>query len=76
MILIADNKRRVLLPKTIRPGDVFECEQVGERFILERLQKPPKRRPPVAKKPLHAPALKGINLDEPAFSALRDESID
>lgn len=76
MILIADNKRRVLLPKTAQPGDVFECVQQGERFVLDRLRKPPKGRPPVSKKRLKLRLPERLDLDEPAFPPLKDEGID
>jgi hypothetical protein len=41
MILVADAKRRVTLPKLVHPGDAFYLETVAEgRFVLKRLEKP------------------------------------
>jgi hypothetical protein len=40
MTVIADSKRRVLMPGA-RPGDVFACEDEGNgHFLLVRLNKP------------------------------------
>lgn len=40
MTVIADSKRRVLVPGA-RPGDVFACEEQGnDHFLLVRLNKP------------------------------------
>lgn len=75
MILIADQKRRVVLPHPAEPGDAFQCLEVGERFVLVRLQPPPARKPPVAPMPLKAKVLKGVDLDAPAFTPLADEGV-
>lgn len=41
MIIIADSKRRVTLPKTARPGDAFAVETPSEgQFVLKRLEHP------------------------------------
>jgi hypothetical protein len=41
MIVIADDRRRVTLPKPAEAGEVYAIETAGEgRFILSRLQKP------------------------------------
>ncbi len=41
MTVIADSKRRVLMPGA-RPGDVFACEEAGQgHFLLVRLNRPP-----------------------------------
>ncbi len=76
MILIADKKRRVVLPGQARPGDVFDCVERGDRFVLVRLKPVARAKPPVAGKPLARAVLRGINLDEPAFAPLRDEGAD
>jgi hypothetical protein len=76
MILIADKKRRVVLPSPAKPGDVFECMERGDRFLLVRLRPLPQAKPPVAGQPLEPVSLEGIDLDEPAFVPLRDESLD
>jgi hypothetical protein len=40
MTVIADSKRRVIVPGA-RPGDVFACEDEGNgHFLLVRLNKP------------------------------------
>ncbi len=41
MIIIADAKRRVTLPKPAHPGDAFALETLGPgQFMLSRLEKP------------------------------------
>jgi hypothetical protein len=41
MVIIADSRRRVTLPKPANPGDAFDVEATGEgEFVLKRLQKP------------------------------------
>lgn len=40
MTLIADNKKRVTLPKPVKPGDAFDCVLEGNRFVLVKLQRP------------------------------------
>lgn len=43
MTIIADSKKRVVIP-WVKPGDVFTCEQQDENhFSLARLQPPPPR---------------------------------
>jgi hypothetical protein len=74
MIVVADKKRRVVLPRSAKPGDAFECLEAGERLILERLALPPKTKPPVAAHALPAKILRGIDIDAPAFASLNDES--
>ncbi len=76
MVLITDKKRRVVLPKTARPGDAFACVARGSGFVLEKLQPAPKGKPPVSKKRVDAKLYGGINLDEPAFAPLDDERLD
>lgn len=73
MIVTADQKRRVVLPKPVQPGDALDVSVSGQRMILQILKKPVAI-PPVTKKPL-APSLVGlVDLDEPAFVPLTDES--
>ncbi len=44
MIIIADSRRRVTLPKSAHPGDAFALETPGEgQFILKRLEKPTRK---------------------------------
>ena len=41
MIIVADSRRRVTLPKPANPGDAFAVEAMGEgQFLLSRLKKP------------------------------------
>lgn len=40
MTLIADDKKRVTLPKPVKPGDAFDCVQEGSRLVLVKLQHP------------------------------------
>jgi hypothetical protein len=73
MIATADQKRRIVLPKPVEPGDVLDISVLGQRMILQVLKKPTAV-PPVAARPVKAPSLAGLDLDEPAFLALTDES--
>lgn len=44
MVIIADSKRRVTLPKPAHPGDAFALEAIGEgQFLLSRLEKPARK---------------------------------
>ena len=74
MKLIADQKRRVVLPMPVEPGDALAVIEAGDRIVLERLQRPKGVIPPVSANPLPASTLQGIDLDEPAFPPLDDES--
>lgn len=76
MVVTADDKRRVVLPKNARPGEVYECTATEEGFMLTRLQKPSRAKPPVSKDRLKAGTLRGVNLDEPAFAPLGNEGLD
>jgi hypothetical protein len=76
MILIADKKRRVVLPRPARPGDAFQCLEAGERFVLVRLRPAASQKPPVAETPLKLAVLRDRDLDTPAFPPLTDESVD
>ena len=71
---IADQKRRVVLPKPVEPGDVFEVIESGDRLVLVKLVRPMGIRPPVAPSAADPRLLKGIDLDEPAFAPISDES--
>ncbi len=76
MTVIVDAKRRVVLPKPAKPGDVFQCLERGERFVLVRMKRPAVVKPPTSKAPLKGTVLEGVNLDEPAFTPLDDERLD
>lgn len=73
MIATADQKRRIVLPKPVEPGDVLDISVLGQRMILQVLKKPTAV-PPVAARPMQAALLATIDLDEPAFMPLTDES--
>ena len=73
MIVTADQKRRIVLPKPVQPGDALDISVLGERMILHVLKKPTAV-PPVATKALEARILAAIDLDEPAFLPMTDES--
>lgn len=72
MIVTADQKRRIVLPKSVQPGDVLDISVLGERMILQVLKKPTAV-PPVTTRPLEAEALAFVDLDAPAFMPLTDE---
>jgi len=41
VIITADSRRRVTLPKPANPGDAFDLERTGHgQFLLTRLEKP------------------------------------
>ncbi len=73
MKVIADQKRRVVLPKPATAGDAFECVARGSHFLLRKLEPVAKAKPPVAERSLKRTSLRGVNLDEPAFAPLDDE---
>ena len=74
MKLVADQKRRVVLPKPAKPGDVFEVVESGDRLVLVKLARPKAICPPVSPVPVDPARLQGIDLDEPAFAPISDES--
>ena len=74
MKVIADTKRRVVLPKPANPGDVFEILEAGDRIVMLRLQKPSTICPPTSSTPLDSAVINEIDLDEPSFLPLSDES--
>jgi hypothetical protein len=73
VIVIADQKRRIVLPKPVQPGDALDLSVLGERMILQVLKKPTAA-PPLVTNALEASNLATIDLDEPAFLPLADES--
>ena len=41
MIATVDGKRRVVLPKNARPGDVLDVEEISKgRWVLTKMEKP------------------------------------
>jgi hypothetical protein len=73
MIVTADQKRRIVLPKLVQPGDALDLSVWGERMILQVLKKPTAL-PPLSARALDASSLATVDLDEPAFLPLTDES--
>ncbi len=45
MTVIADNKRRVTLPRIVQAGDAFDVKQEGTRFVLVKLERPAAPKP-------------------------------
>ena len=74
MILTADNKRRVVLPRPVQAGDALEVTTTGERIVLHILKKPEPGVPPVAPKALRLGLATQRKLDEPVFLPISDES--
>ena len=74
VIVTADQKRRVVLPKPVQPGDALDISVFGRRIFLQVLKKPTAV-PPVAARPLEVSSLAAIDLDEPSFVPLSDESL-
>jgi len=73
MIVTADQKRRIVLPKPVQPGDALDVSVWGQRLILHVLQRPTDL-PPTAPHALRARPLEGLDLDEPAFLPVTNES--
>ena len=67
MIVTVDQKRRVVLPKPVQPGDALDVSVLGQRMILQILT-------PVSARALKPSSFGSVDLDEPAFAALSDES--
>jgi len=74
MKLVADQKRRVVLPKPAKPGDVYELLESGTKIVLVKLSRPASHPPPVSETPIDPRALEGIDIDEPAFPPIADEN--
>jgi len=75
MILTADNKRRVVLPKPVKAGDALEVTTTGERIVLHILKKAEPTIPPLARKALKLEAAALQELDGPVFPPISDESL-
>ena len=74
MILTADEKRRVVLPKPVQAGDALEVTSTGERIVLHILKKPEPGIPPLASQALKLGVVAGRELDRPVFAPISDES--
>jgi hypothetical protein len=75
MKLIVDQKRRVVLPKSVKPGDALEVMSTGDVIVLHLLKPVLKCVPPVSPTPVSWDLLTGVDLDEPAFDSLSNESV-
>ena len=75
MKLIVDQKRRVVLPKSVKPGDALEVRSTGDVIILHLLKPVLKMVPPVSPNPVAGDLLQGVDLDEPEFDFLSNESV-
>ncbi len=74
MVVTVDQKRRVVLPRPVQPGDALEVSATGDLIVLHVLKKPVRLVPPVAPKSVKSSRLAGMDFDEPAFLPLADES--
>lgn len=75
MKLIVDQKRRVVLPKSVKPGDALEVISTGDMIILHLLKPVLKSVPPVSPNPVSLDLFAGVDLDEPGFDTLSNESV-
>ena len=75
MKLIVDQKRRVVLPKSVKPGDALEVMSSGDVILLHVLKPVLRGVPPVSPTPVSWDLLTGLDLDEPAFDSLSNESV-
>ena len=75
MKLIVDQKRRVVLPKSVKPGDALEVMSTGDVIVLHVLKPVLRAVPPVSSTPVSWDLLTGVDLDEPAFDSLSNESV-
>ncbi len=74
MKLIVDQKRRVVLPKSVKPGDALEVMSTGDVIVLHLLKPVLRRVPPVSPTPV-SHDLFALDLDEPVFDSLSYESV-
>lgn len=75
MKLIVDQKRRVVLPKSVKPGDALEVMSTGDLIVLHLLKPVLRGVPPVSPNPVSRDLLAGVDLDEPEFDSLVNESV-
>ena len=75
MKLIVDQKRRVVLPKSVKPGDALEVISSGDVIILHVLKPIPKGIPPVSPTPIPRNLFSGLDLDDPEFDSLLNEGV-
>lgn len=75
MKLIVDQKRRVVLPKSVKPGDAFEVMSTGDVIVLNLLKPVLRGVPPISPNPVSWDLLAGVDLDKPEFDVLSNESI-
>ena len=75
MKLIVDQKRRVVLPKSVKPGDALEVMSTGDVIVLHLLKPVLRGVPPISPNPVSWDLLAGVDLDESEFDALSNESV-
>jgi hypothetical protein len=75
MKLIVDQKRRVVLPKSVKPGDALEVMSTGDVIVLHLLRPVMRGVPPISPNPVSWELLTGVDLDEPEFEALSNEGV-
>lgn len=75
MKLIVDQKRRVVLPKSVKPGDALEVISTGDVIVLHLLKPVLRGVPPVSPNPVSWDLLTGVDLDESEFDAISNESV-
>ena len=75
MKLIVDQKRRVVLPKSVKPGDALEVMSTGDVIVLHLLKPVLKGVSPISLNPVSWELLTGVDLDEPEFEALSNEGV-
>lgn len=75
MKLIVDQKRRVVLPKSVKPGDALEVMSTGDVIVLHLLKPIAKGVPPVSPNPVSQDLLTGVDLDQPEFDSLLNEGV-
>ena len=75
MKLIVDQKRRVVLPKSVKPGDALEVMSTGDVIVLHLLRPVLRGVPPISPNPVSWELLTGVDLDEPEFEALSNEGV-
>jgi len=75
MKLIVDQKRRVVLPKSVKPGDALEVMSTGDVIVLHLLKPVLRGVPPVSPNPVSWDLLTVVDLDESEFDALSNESV-
>lgn len=75
MKVLVDQKRRVVLPKSVKPGDALEVLCTGDVIVLHLLKPVSRAVPPVSPNPVARDLLAGVDLDAPEFEDLSNEGV-